>query len=319
VFTGLFVALWSYKCLMTVLFQDKIIYMPYMPPFARSEKLEDYIASCMPVTWEQRHIKSSDGIRITLAIGQISRNDHKAQRANRVVICYFHGNGGSVPHRTPLLSNTLKLIHARASESASPSSSTDFTIVALSYRGYWTSSGRASERGIRLDAQALMSYVTAAYPGAEIILWGQSLGASIASTAAAEHLQHAPDTRGSSIIGLILETPFTSIKSMLLALYPQKWLPYQYLHPFLWNRWDSEVALRQIALAECRPRVLLLPATRDEVVPPTEIDKLARVCEEVGLETQRVNVLGALHTEATTRREGQEAVARFVLDVVHRQ
>jgi alpha-beta hydrolase superfamily lysophospholipase len=194
-----------------------------------------------------------------------------------------------------------------------------FTLIALSYRGYWTSSGRASERGIRLDAQALLSYVTVAYSGADVILWGQSLGAGIACTAAAEHMQHARDTRGSSIIGLILETPFTSMKSMLLALYPQKWLPYQYLHPFLWNHWDSEVALRQIALVESRPRVLLLPATRDEVVPPAETDKLARVCKEVGLETQRVDVLGALHTEATTRREGQEAVARFVLDAVHRQ
>jgi fermentation-respiration switch protein FrsA (DUF1100 family) len=302
---------------MTVLFQDKIIYMPYMPPFARSETIGAYAASCMPVKWEQHLIKSGDGTRIALATGRIPRNEMNAEGSKHVVICYFHGNGGSVPYRLPLLSSTLKFVHARQSASAS-TSSPNFTLIALSYRGYWTSSGRASERGIKLDAQALLSYVTATYPGAEIILWGQSLGAGIACTAAAEHIQHAQDARSSSIIGLILETPFTSIKSMLLALYPQKWLPYQYLHPFLWNHWDSEVALRQIALVESRPRVLLLPATRDEVVPPTEIDKLARVCEQVGLETHRVDVLGALHTEATTRREGQEAVVRFVLDVLHR-
>lgn len=41
IFTGLFLMLWIYKWIVIVLFQNKIIYMPSMPPFARKEKIAD--------------------------------------------------------------------------------------------------------------------------------------------------------------------------------------------------------------------------------------------------------------------------------------
>src|ERR1700744_6107699 len=46
VFGGLLVTLWAYKCLMMVVFQNKIIYMPSVPPFSRSEKVSDYASQC---------------------------------------------------------------------------------------------------------------------------------------------------------------------------------------------------------------------------------------------------------------------------------
>ncbi|KAK4542791.1 hypothetical protein LTR36_006167 [Oleoguttula mirabilis] len=308
IFVGLLLALWAYKCLMTVLFQDKIIYMPYMPPFARKEKIADYATVCWPVEWEEQRIRSLDGTRISLCVGGIPRiEDFQAVRKH-VVICYFQGNGSSPPPRLPLLSQVLKLIHTRAHTDVR------YTLVALAYRGYWTSTGRATQSGIELDAQAMLKWIAETYtsPNTEtqIIIWGQSIGAGVASTAAATFLSHQHDV---PLAGLVLETPFTSVKSMLLALYPQKWLPYQYLYPFLWNHWDSESALRKIAEAGNKPRLLLMPATRDEVVPPTEIAKLEHLCKELKLEYERKNVVGALHTEAATRREGQEAVAKFIL------
>src|SRR6266498_2441351 len=42
VFSGLLLTLWAYKCFMMVVFQNKIIYMPNVPPFSRNEKVEDY-------------------------------------------------------------------------------------------------------------------------------------------------------------------------------------------------------------------------------------------------------------------------------------
>jgi pimeloyl-ACP methyl ester carboxylesterase len=137
------------------------------------------------------------------------------------------------------------------------------------------------------------------------VLWGQSLGAGVACAAAAEHLAR---NETQVLQGLILETPFTSVSSMLKALYPERWLPYRYLTGFLRSHWDSELALRRIASVDKvrQPQVLLCVATRDEVVPPEE-------AEETSLVTKRVKVIGALHNEATTRREGQEAVASFVV------
>ncbi|KAK5719453.1 hypothetical protein LTR15_007977 [Elasticomyces elasticus] len=253
---------------MTVVFQEKIIYMPYMPPFARSEKIADYAASCRPVEWREEKIRSIDGTGISLCVGKLPDT---------------HG----IPAQKQVC-----------------------TMIALSYRGYWKSAGKASQRGIELDAQAMLDFVASAYPHAMLVLWGQSIGAGIASTAAAHHIERsiAPP-----IAGLIMETPFMSIETMLFALYPQKWLPYRYLSPFLRSHWDSGVALRRIAEAGKQPpRVLLMPATRDEVVPPEEIEALEQRCKDLSLEYDRKNVLGALHTEATSRREGQQAVAEFV-------
>ncbi|KAH9842113.1 Alpha/beta hydrolase family [Teratosphaeria destructans] len=287
--------------------------MPYMPPFARSEKLETYTKVCKPVEWKEERIRSLDGTKISIAVGHIPEQpatDSVDESRKDAIICYFQGNGSSTPPRLPLLSQVLKLVHARRPRNLR------FILIALSYRGYWTSSGRASQKGIEQDAQAMLQWVAKTHPSAEIVLWGQSVGAGVASTAAASYIQ-SDLARSLPITGLIMEKPFTSIKSMLFALYPQKWLPYQYLHPFLRNHWDSEVALRKIAESRVRrPKLLLMPATRDEVVPAEEIAKIEDVCKDLRLDYERKNVIGALHTEATTRREGQESVANFLLDVV---
>lgn len=280
-----------------------------MPPQTRSERIEDYAATCKPVQWDEVRINSLDGTNIALGVGTIPSDVVSGAPMKEIVICYFQGNGGSVPPRLPLLSNTLKLLHSRMGEHVR------FTMLALSYRGYWTSSGRATEPGIKLDAQATLEWVKKMYPEASIFLWGQSLGAGVACAAAEEHLSKAD---GQLLPGLVLETPFTSVSSMLKALYPEKWLPYRYLSAFLRSHWDSSLALRQISKAEGprRPQVLLIAATRDEVVPTEEAEKLEQVCEETSVVFQRVNVIGALHNEATTRREGQEAIARFVANVL---
>ncbi|CZT25295.1 related to alpha/beta superfamily hydrolase [Ramularia collo-cygni] len=283
-----------------------------MPYIGRSENMYDYATACRPVEWQETHIKSLDGTDIALCVGSLSP---KASRPSRhLVICYFQGNGSSPPPRLPMLSNVLKSI-----ETQMPTSNVHFTIVALAYRGYWTSSGRSSQPGIEKDAQALLRWVNNTYddPNVQLglILWGQSIGAGVASTAAAEYIRDSNLPCKAPISGLILETPFSSIKSMLIALYPQRWLPYRYLWPFLWNFWDSELALRKIAEAEHQFKVFLMSATRDEVVPPGEADKLERLCKELGLEMERKDIIGALHTEASTRREGQNAIARFAIEV----
>ena len=310
--------------MMMVLFQDKIIYMPGMPPFARSEKIEDYIKECEDVEWEERHIKSLDGTKIALCIGHIplATGDQmneagmkSASKAKEVVICYFQGNGSSLPPRLPILSNVLKILHAKT---VATQDAVRYTLIGLSYRGYWTSSGRASQSGIELDAQALLRYVAATFSNqqrdVQVVLWGQSVGSGVATTAAAKYLAHQ-DSSQPTIAGLVLETPFTDISSMLIALYPQKWLPYRYLSPFLWNHWDSETALSQMSVLERRPKLLLLPATRDEVVPAEEADKLESICKDIGFEYERKDVMGALHNEATVRRDGQQSIAKFIADI----
>ena len=85
---------------MLVVFQNKIIYMPSVPPFSRSEKIEDYAAACRPVTWREERIRSVDGTKLTLAVGEIEEKleEHDSttreildRRKRRVVILYFQG------------------------------------------------------------------------------------------------------------------------------------------------------------------------------------------------------------------------------------
>lgn len=90
VFGGLLVTLWTYKCLMMVIFQNKIIYMPSVPPFSRSEKIEDYEQQCRPVEWIEHETRSSDGTLIKLVEGSI-RNQNLDGCRSHVVILYFQG------------------------------------------------------------------------------------------------------------------------------------------------------------------------------------------------------------------------------------
>lgn len=124
----------------------------------------------------------------------------------------------------------LKAVHREAG------SSTRYTLVAVSYRGYWTSRGRPSERGIGLDAAAAIEYArsrlrTSADPPIRLVLWGQSIGAGVATSAAAALSSIVPKKKGSRngdsalaspVSGLVLETPFASVRAMLTAVYPQR-------------------------------------------------------------------------------------------------
>jgi len=104
---------------------------------------------------------------------------------------------------------------------------------------------------------------------------------------------------------------------MLATLYPEKWLPYRYLYPFLWNYWDSETALRRIAGHRDGRKlpILMLPAGSDEVVPSEQADRLYGLSQSLSLTVQRRDISGALHTEAMAKTEGRKAVTQFVHDI----
>jgi hypothetical protein len=88
VFVGLAVTLWAYKCVMMVVFQNKIIYMPSMPPFSRSEKIDDYAGVCRPVEWEEKRIRAADGTGLALCVGGIKSS---TARPRHVIVLYFQG------------------------------------------------------------------------------------------------------------------------------------------------------------------------------------------------------------------------------------
>ena len=333
-----------------IVFQNKIIYMPSVPPYSRSEKLIDYTNQCRPVVWKEHDLRAADGTALKLLEGSVGL---AAKPRKRVIVLYFQGNASSLPPRLPYLSAVLKALDAAGDQT---SEHRGYSIYALSYRGFWTSRGRASQSGIELDAQAALTWLTQnvvqdPHIDTTFVLWGQSIGAGVATTTLAtlltqQNLNAARQQHQKllNIHSLILETPFLSIRSMLTTLYPQKFLPYRYLWPFLRSTWDSGLAVKKIAVAVTaataaaaashpKPnpssrngpsaiivtpmirKILILQAGKDEIVPAEQSEALERICRENlpgAVEVERVIVVGALHTEVMAKPQGRRAVVRHL-------
>ncbi|KAI5204478.1 alpha/beta-hydrolase [Aureobasidium subglaciale] len=268
-----------------------------------------FVGLLIGVSWTEQKIESLDGTKLSVAV---ARPEHSSvatpTKRKRVVVLYFQGNGASIPPRTPMLSNIL-----RAAANDSPH---EWILLALSYRGYWSSSGRAHQRGIEKDAQAFVNWAVRSYgqnpENTELILWGQSIGSGVAAYAASKYLGSSNDPGTIPISRLVLETPFISIRSMLAAIYPDWWVPYKHLWPFLRSWWDSEEALRRIADTPHPPKVLMVVASGDEIVPRVQADQLEHLCKDLSLDVTRKDVLGALHTQASTLEQGKRVISTWM-------
>lgn len=189
-----------------------------------------------------------------------------------------------------------------------------YTMIGLSYRGYWTSRGRPTERGINVDAQAALAYVSRLHgeeyhvpaPAPVLVFWGQSIGSGIATNLAA--WEDLPTYM--RLDALVLETVFTSVRDMLGAVYPPRWVPYRYLWPFLRNHLDSFANLEKIAAIKGEaPRITIVEAGRDELVPAEHGERLVRRGGELGLDIEKKTIPGAFHNDVMFKGEGRRAVA----------
>lgn len=90
IFTGLFLVLWCWKCTMLIVFQNTIIYNPFMPPDARSLRIADFAKQCGGVEWREERIKSLDGTEIALCVADVPALN-TAVRPKMLYILYFQG------------------------------------------------------------------------------------------------------------------------------------------------------------------------------------------------------------------------------------
>ncbi|KAI1298237.1 Alpha/Beta hydrolase protein [Xylaria venustula] len=320
VFGGLFVSLWTWKCIMMVVFQNKIIYMPGLPPNSRWEKIDDYRDRLGKIAWREERIRAADGTDLALCVADLDLGSDRGSHPPETTfyILYFQGNASSIPPRLSDLSSTLNMLKR---EMATDQKNTRCTMVCLSYRGYWTSRGSPKEKGLRLDSAAAIEWISkmhqrASHGGlrdpAEVVLWGQSIGCGVATNLAAEK----PLPENLRLNSLVLETPFTSIRAMLEVLYPQKWLPYKYLWPFLRNHLNSWENLKFIAdrygKKASAPEVLIVQAAKDELVPAELSQELYSRCLELQLPVRKTMVDGAFHNDVTFRAEGRRAISQFL-------
>lgn len=113
------------------------------------------------------------------------------------IILAFHGNGSLA------LSMYIKFLKLK-SEGAG--------VLYPEYRGYGGNAGAINEDGLYKDADAYLAYLKAKYPNNPIIIYGQSLGAGVAVDVASHHI--------GQYNGLVLETPFDSVVTVVGKTYP---------------------------------------------------------------------------------------------------
>jgi uncharacterized protein len=113
----------------------------------------------------------------------------------RPVILYFHGNAGGLD---------LRVERFRAMAKAG------MGLLAIEYRGYASSTGSPTERGLKLDGEAAYAAAIASGVAPErIVPLGESLGSGVAVALAARH----------KVGALVLDSPYSSIVDVAAAAY----------------------------------------------------------------------------------------------------
>lgn len=155
---------------------------------------------------------------------------------SRGALLFFHGNAGNISHRL----ESLKIFHELGLD----------TLI-IDYRGYGQSTGKASEQGTYLDAQAAWDYliITRGIPADRIIVFGRSLGGAVGAWLGVQHTPAA----------VIIESSFSSGVDMAHRLYP-------FLPARLITRLHYPVA-DYAARLDCP--VLVVHSRHDEIIPFT--------------------------------------------------
>ena len=151
----------------------------------------------------------------------------------RPVIVHFHGNG---------------VASDAAAVAMVPFHAAGYGVVLAEYRGYGGNPGKPSQAGLMEDGRAAVAWARREWPDAPIILWGESIGSSVATTIATEGGYEA----------VVLDSPFTSILDIAREAFPL--MP---IAPFLRSPFPSLVNAGRIDVP-----LFVLVGMRDRVVPP---------------------------------------------------
>ena len=197
-------------------FQEKLIFLP--------STLDQNYQYEFSEPFEEFYIKAQDGAKLNAL--HFRRDDPKG------VILYFHGNAGNL---------------TRWGEIATFFVAKNFDVIIMDYRGYGKSTGKLGELRLFSDAQLFYNYAMKSYSEDDLIIYGRSLGAAIATELASKNKSKK----------LILETPFYNLLDVARARF--SFLPLRYLlkYEFRSNEYIKKV----------NSPIVIFHGTNDSVVP----------------------------------------------------
>lgn len=225
--TILFVAGAVYIALALILaiFQSKLVYYPTHDINSTPQSIG--------LQYEDVDLNTADSVRIN---GWFIPGDNHLG-----VLLFCHGNAGNISHRL----ESIKIFNDLG-----------LSVFIFDYRGYGNSDGTPSEKGTYLDAEAAWRYLTEErmIDSSDIILFGRSLGGSVAAYLAKETHPGA----------LILESAMASVPDVAAKMYP--FLPVRLLSRFKYSTIDY--------VKEISCPVLIIHSPTDEIIPYENGQKL---------------------------------------------
>jgi len=226
----------GYAVLAVVLFfyQPNLLYFPDMPSREIYATPGDIGLDFEPLTLTTRDDEQLDA-------WFIPANDARG------VVLFCHGNAGNISHRL----DSIQQFHELG-----------LSILIFDYRGYGQSSGRPTEKGTYRDGDAAWHYLVEqrGIPPEQIILFGRSLGASIAAELATRQ----------NAAGVILESAMTSVPDVAARFYP--WLPVRWL-----SRYQYDTRKK---LANIHGPVLIVHSRDDEIISYSNGERLFEAANE---------------------------------------
>lgn len=194
--------------------------------------------------YELIELKTEDGE--TLQGYSLKHNVTLPTYSNKTILM-LSPNAGNIGHALPIVSIFYKNL--------------GYNVFIYSYRGYGKSTGQPSEKGLKIDAHTVMKYLKQdkQFLESSLVLYGRSLGGAVAIYIAANF--------PSFVDGIILENTFLSIRKTAPHIFPFL----KYATRLINQVWDLE------SLVPTIPNdipVLLLSARKDEIVPPSHMDKI---------------------------------------------
>jgi len=169
-------------------------------------------------------------------------------------------------------------------------------VVAFHYRGYRPSTGRPSAEALVADAPLVLDFAIGQAKPTRVVAVGFSIGSGVAASLAAR-----PE-----LDGLILVTPFDSLRAVAQQLYP--WLP---VGPLFRHELDIVDFLDGTGVP-----VAVVAAERDEIIPSARTDALRRKARNIVYDHV---VPGAGHNDIYARSDFQDAMRKALAAVTKKR
>ncbi|MEN1785103.1 MAG: alpha/beta fold hydrolase [Bacteroidota bacterium] len=185
-------------------------------------------------TFEELYLETEDGEQLNAL--------HFKRESPKGIVLYFHGNAGDL---------------SRWGEVAEAFINRGFEVIIMDYRSYGKSTGKPTEDNLFKDAQRFYDHTLQRYAQEDIIIYGRSLGAAIATHLAANNHPRQ----------LILETPFYNLLDVAKGRFP--FLPVKRL---LRYQFASDKHILKVASP-----IAIFHGTEDAVVPFESGHKLYQI------------------------------------------